>query len=499
MKYLLILLFYINTYIFTYEYFNINNIVLSFTFYHLFTFILVVFILREFSKKNVVHNLPFIIIFLILLIGYDFKYYLFIYLFSSDNDSIHKLAFIFKFVSDPLVLLQVKELILISFVILFIVIKQNKFYADLNFIKNINQNIDIQKFTVFLMFIILYSIFTAFLQKMLGIEFTGKQLPFYISPIIIYSRSFLIPMVLMIILIMAFFRFRMHKRLIGVIVISIILHSFASTILMSSKGYVIIALLQLFFLSLLLKDINKKKLLIKFLPIIVFAILLYPLMDLYRNFRVSNDVGSIFETIIGAFELLIDKDPFIVITVGFLMILLRIIGTESLIQSVDYINTHKINFSLDWIVSIYDDKRSFVQFFTQDIAGFGDAAIHSHATAPGLIGFLYTSIPNYFFFSVVFYITLKILMRMYIIAFNSKLHVKPLLIIYTLFIILSFCDGGNVKKLLITGTLMIAISLLIELILFRFNLLGKRRRSNNVSMHKYCKRPLNYSGSDMSL
>lgn len=472
MKFLLIT-FYVFSYLITNEYFNSNKLFIDFLILHILSFIFSFYILKILSTKDSTSNIIFYLVYIILMIGYEFKFYLFIYLFTNDNDSIRNMQFIFRFVSDSSVLIKTKQIITIALFSLFLLTKFCNNIVPISLETMLKRSFDVNKIFLLFIFIVICSVVTGFMQKLLGIEFTGKELPFFLSSIIIYSRNFLIPIIYLEILIITYFNFRRNKVFINFIIIAMIIHSLASTILMSSKGYLIVLIMQLVLLITSLKDINKYIIFIKASPFIIIAFLLYPIMELYRQFRVTYEVISIFDTIIGAYNLLIDTDAVLFLTTGILMIALRVIGTDSLIQAVNY--TKSVVYNLDWTFNIINDDKSFLQFFTQDVAGFGAAAIQAHSSSPGILGYLYILFPNLILLFFTFLALVYTLNFIYIKLLKSNIRCKTLFYIYYCFVSLTLLVEGNLKFFFIQIIILLFIVLFIDSLFYRFNFLLKSR------------------------
>jgi hypothetical protein len=178
-------------------------------------------------------------------------------------------------------------------------------------------------------------VFTFIVAYVTGITIMGAApvaLPFRLAGLIFYTRTVLIP-ALLLLLIFSGSRGgkRFHSRL-GIILL--ILHGFSDVILRSSRGQLIIPIMALFFLFIMGGQRISQFERVVIVGGIILTIMLAPLITEYRNYRIITHSKNIGEAITWSLQGGFSGKAGTVetFTNGFKFVLLRITGIEMLMR-----------------------------------------------------------------------------------------------------------------------------------------------------------------------
>jgi hypothetical protein len=151
------------------------------------------------------------------------------------------------------------------------------------------------------------------------------------------------------------------------------------TAMMSSRGYVVLQMLQVILLYAWL-GVSRKRALGFAVATVMFGLVLYPVITSVRTLR-SNMGYSTADSIRMAFTVSQDSDR----VASALLVASRFIGYTSLLTSLHY-GGERFDFEqIDMGKIVTLRESGFTRWYTEAVAGFG-AGVRGHLSAPGLMG-----------------------------------------------------------------------------------------------------------------
>ena len=151
------------------------------------------------------------------------------------------------------------------------------------------------------------------------------------------------------------------------------------TAMMTSRGYVVLQMLQVILLYAWL-GVSRKRALGFAAATVAFGLVLYPVMTSIRNLR-SNMGYSTSDSLKMAFTASEESDQ----VASALLVASRFIGYTSLLTSLHYGGERFDLEQIDFAKIITLRESGFTRWYTEAVAGFG-AGVRGHLSAPGLMG-----------------------------------------------------------------------------------------------------------------
>ena len=151
------------------------------------------------------------------------------------------------------------------------------------------------------------------------------------------------------------------------------------TAMMTSRGYVVLQMLQVLLLYAWL-GVSRKRAIGFALATVAFGLILYPVMTSIRTLR-SNLGYSTADSIKIAFTASDESDPM----ASALLVASRFIGYTSLLTSLHYGGERFDVEQIDLAKIVTLRESGFTRWYTEAVAGFG-TGVRGHLSAPGLMG-----------------------------------------------------------------------------------------------------------------
>ncbi|MBY0468257.1 MAG: hypothetical protein K2Q07_04695 [Burkholderiaceae bacterium] len=149
--------------------------------------------------------------------------------------------------------------------------------------------------------------------------------------------------------------------------------------MMSSRGYVVLQMLQVILLYAWL-GVSRRRAVGFALATVAFGLLLYPLMTSVRNLR-SNLGYSTLDSVTMAFAAHEESDP----VASALLMASRFIGYTSFLTSLHYGGENFDFEQINLVKTVTLRESGFTRWYTESVAGFG-SGVRGHLSAPGLLG-----------------------------------------------------------------------------------------------------------------
>jgi len=232
---------------------------------------------------------------------------------------------------------------------------------------------------MFFAIVLVLCLATAYAQYATGVGVMGRNitLPYRLAGAIVHPRNVVIPYLL---LVLAWVADRTgQRRLHLAICVALALHALCQTMLMASRGMLLLLLLPLFVLWVSTSRTSA----LRQLGIVVLTsvvVLAYPLLSALRVIRAAEPTAAVWEQMGEAHQARAQSSD------APARILFRISGIDNLLVSVQY---GEPGFEFEHMARmLFDRERTFNMIYTQDYAGYGPYN-EVHGSAPSLIGAFY--------------------------------------------------------------------------------------------------------------
>lgn len=298
---------------------------------------------------------------------------------------------------------------------------------------------------------------TAVVARLYGIGEMGDhqdtaKLPFRLGGAVFYTRLIIIPVLAIFYIWLALSKhYKKHAKL---ALFLLMIHGVSDMLLRSSKGFIVILIIQLFFLLLLMRKIDRQKIKL-FAFFFVFAIPAYTLMASYRSMRLIYPNIGIFDALSLAIDYMPEKTSYNSGDIGMVSRLLfdfimRLVGADSLALAIT--------------MPISQQRFDMSVYFNDTLGGFG--------VAPSFIGwlYLYGGVPFVWMSGVV----LLALMIIWSFLLRSSLLTLPVIQSYFLFWVLLLITEGTLESQGVILLSMVASFMILELIMRRACKIGRQ-------------------------
>ncbi len=410
------------------------------------------------------------VLFFLVFLGFDLKSLIYLIYYQSDFYDF-KLERLIGFVGDRELYLNTILYVFIfkcAFLVCLFIFNNAKFSEVFNYKELHVFKIEGSVFLVWVVFVILLSIFTFFAQVYLEIGFLGKDLPFKISAIIIYTRLLIIPLFFLAFIFLLSYQRSNNLILLNSLIFLFFTHTFMSAFLMTSKGYVVFFSFSVSMVLFLNKFSTYRIFKMTSLYWLV-AFFLYGFFEFYRGIYVQNgyDHFLAIQYISLDYNQSADSGGFDFVensSIVFLYLVIRVVGFDAVMQINDFISS----FGYLGFFDVLLDGRNFSKMYTTDILGYSPDAPHS--ASPSLLGSILMLSNNLYLF---FILSFGYIFSCGLIFFKLSKSASPLKIPVSILFILIFSlcfTSGNIGMMIFCLVMLI----IMPYVTFFINFMGVR-------------------------
>lgn len=428
-----------------------------------------IFLILKKLSINSAKNIHFWIIFLIFIIGYYLKFYLYCYAFSNDelsefferlnpllSDSLYSADFsieYFKLITASLVSFTIAVYVLkpISYRVIL-----NEDRKDLK-LNKLDKYLILKKIRSFIFVTFLASLFILYLAFTYKIGIPGSEplyLPFKLAGVINLTQKLFIPILyLLLIWLSEIFQFRKYNYL---SILSYVLYAILSSIITTSRAELIFpfVVLLIYWIEIGKFKITWIKYFFILIPIIIIS---YTFLGIFRQISTMGvGISEVFDT-----ELLYEIYDFgsdfsylsatIVTLSG---VILRIQGADSLIYIMDYFD----KFSSTRLFEILFGEGS-AYLYTVKVLNSGNLTT---LFSPSLLGFFYMIFPNILMVCFLIYLYTYFWHKIYQFSYSINKFMFPATFPFLMLSLIYFTNEGTLETLIRSIIIFLIASIFIK-------------------------------------